>query len=58
MSILKIKLLTFSQGFKYIQAKEVFKKMFGVLEMNLSLRGSVENSSSINYVSLVTRVRK
>jgi len=25
-----------------------FRKMFGVLEVNLSLRGNVENSSSIN----------
>ncbi len=35
-----------------------FRKMFGVLEVDLSLRGSVENSSSTNYVSLVTGIGK
>ncbi len=35
-----------------------FRKMLGVLEVNLSLRGSVENSSSTSQVSLVIRVRK
>jgi hypothetical protein len=35
-----------------------FRKMFGVLEVDLSLKGSVENSSSTNYVSLITGVRK
>ncbi len=31
-----------------------FRKMLGVLEVDLSLRGSVENSSSTSQVSLVT----
>ncbi len=35
-----------------------FRKMLGVLEMNLSLRGSVENLNSTNYVSLVIGVGK
>ncbi len=35
-----------------------FRKMLGVLEVDLSLRGNVENSSSTNYVSLVIRVGK
>jgi hypothetical protein len=35
-----------------------FKKMFGVLELDLSLKGNVENSSLTSYVSLVTRVGK
>jgi hypothetical protein len=30
--------------------------MFGVLEVDLSLRGNVENSSSTTWVSLITRV--
>jgi len=32
--------------------------MLGVLEVDLNLRGSVDNSSSISQVSLVTRVGK
>jgi hypothetical protein len=32
--------------------------MFGVLEVDLSLKGSVENSSSTNLVSLVIKVGK
>jgi hypothetical protein len=35
-----------------------FRKMLGVLEVDLSLRGNVENSSSISYVSLVIKVGK
>ncbi len=35
-----------------------FFKMFGVLEVDLSLKGSVDNSSSTSYVSLVIGVRK
>jgi len=35
-----------------------FRKMLGVLEVDLSLRESVENSSSTSWVSLVTRVKK
>jgi histone deacetylase 1/2 len=35
-----------------------FQKMLGVLEVDLSLKGSVENSSSISEVSLVTRIEK
>ncbi len=35
-----------------------FRKMFGVLEVDLSLRGSVDNSSSTSQVSLVTGVGK
>ncbi len=35
-----------------------FRKMFGVLEVDLRLRGSVENSSSTNWVSLVSGVGK
>jgi hypothetical protein len=35
-----------------------FRKKFGVLEVDLSLRGNVENSSSTSYVSLVTKIGK
>jgi hypothetical protein len=35
-----------------------FRKMLGVLEVDLSLKGNVENSSLTSYVSLVTGVRK
>jgi hypothetical protein len=35
-----------------------FRKNLGVLEVDLSLKGSVENSSSISKVSLVIGIRK
>jgi len=35
-----------------------FRKMFGVLEVDLSLRGSVENSKSTSLVSFVIGVGK
>ncbi len=35
-----------------------FRKMFGVLEVDLSLRGSVENSRSTSLVSFVIGVGK
>jgi hypothetical protein len=48
MSVLKIKLLTIFT--KVLGSKKLrkFRKMFGVLEVDLSMRGSVENSSSIS----------
>jgi hypothetical protein len=43
-----IKLLTFSQRLLSTDKLKRFRKMLGVLEVDLSLRGSVENSSSTN----------
>jgi hypothetical protein len=48
MSVLRITLLTLLTKALGIDKLKKLRKMFSVLEVDLSLRGSVENSSSIS----------